>query len=135
MPRGPWLLAICLILAPGIVFPQTTLTGTLRRITDDRVIIQTDKSALTVVFGITTKYYKGSPSGAMIRSADFQPGDHISITATQDGRLSRSHHQPDQTRHARRARRRVQIRRHRSRGLRSSPASPRHPAPEAQFES
>jgi hypothetical protein len=84
MPRWPGLLAICIILAPGIVFPQTTLTGALRRITDDRVIIQTDKSAITVVLGITTKYYKGSPSGAMIRSADFQPGDHISITAAQD---------------------------------------------------
>jgi hypothetical protein len=84
MPRWSGLLAICLILAPGIAFPQTTLTGTLRRMTDDRAIIQTDKSALTVMLGITTKYYKGSPSGAMIRSADFQPGDHINITATQD---------------------------------------------------
>jgi hypothetical protein len=83
MSRWPGLLAICLILAPDI-FPQTTLTGTLRRITDDRVIIQTDKAAVTVVLGITTKYYQGSPSGAMIRSADFQPGDHIGITATQD---------------------------------------------------
>lgn len=84
MPRWPGLLATCLLLAPGVVFPQTTVTGTLSRITDDRVIIQTDKTTLTVVLGITTKYYKSSPSGAMIRSGDFQPGDHISITATQD---------------------------------------------------
>jgi hypothetical protein len=84
MPRRAGLLAICLLLTPRIVLPQTTLAGTLRRITDDKVVIQTDKSALTVVLSITTKYYKGSPSGAMIRSADFQPGDRISITATQD---------------------------------------------------
>ena len=84
MPCWPGLLAVCLVLVPGIALPQTTLTGTLRRITDDRAVIQTDKSALTVVLGITTKYYQGSPSGAMTRSAEFQPGDHISITATRD---------------------------------------------------
>jgi hypothetical protein len=84
MPRWPGLLATCLLLAPSVVFAQTTVTGTLSRITDYRVIIQTDKSTLIVVLGITTKYYKDSPSGAMILSADFQPGDHISITATQD---------------------------------------------------
>ncbi len=62
MPRWPGLLAICLLLTPGIVLPQTTLTGTLRRITDDNVVIQTDKSARTVVLGITTKYY-ARPAG------------------------------------------------------------------------
>ncbi len=84
MLRRPGLLAICLLLAPAIALAQTTLTGTLRRITDDNIVIQTDKSAVTVGLGITTKFYKGSPSGPMIRSAELQPGDHVSIAATQD---------------------------------------------------
>jgi hypothetical protein len=79
---GP--LAVCFVLILPIAFAQTTLTGTLRRITDDRLVVQTEKSSLTVVLGITTKFYKGSPSGTMIRAADFQLGDHVSITATQD---------------------------------------------------
>ena len=84
MPRRPGLLAICLLFVPAIVFAQSTLTGTLRRITDDNVVIQTDKSRVTVVLGITTKFYRSSPSGPMIRSAELQPGDHVSIAATQD---------------------------------------------------
>jgi hypothetical protein len=84
MLRRPGLLAICLLFAPAIVLAQTTLTGALRRITDDNVVIQTDKSAVTVVLGITTKFYKSSPAGPMIRAAELQPGDHISIAATQD---------------------------------------------------
>src|SRR5208282_2323928 len=65
MPRRAGLLAILLLAAARSILPQSTLTGTLRRITDERVVIQTDKSNLTVVLGITTKYYKGSPSGTM----------------------------------------------------------------------
>ena len=111
-PMKAVLLAICLLLT-ATSFSQTTLAGTLRRITDDKVVIQTDKSALTVVLSITTKYYKGSPSGAMIRSADFQPGDRIGIHrhAGCAGRLPRPERQPDQSGYARRARRSIQIRR------------------------
>jgi hypothetical protein len=84
MPRRLALTAIFLLTIFGVAFAQNTLTGTLRRITDGSVIIQTDKSAVTVALGITTKFYKGSPNGAMIRSTEFQVGDHIAITATQD---------------------------------------------------
>lgn len=84
--RSPFLLTCALVAAFGL-FGQTvtTLIGTLRQISDDKAVIETDKkTVLTVVLGITTKYYKGSTAGAMITSGDFHPGDHLSIEATPD---------------------------------------------------
>jgi hypothetical protein len=63
--------------------PAATIDGILRRISDDDIVVETDdKRIVTVALGITTKYYKAS--GAMIKAADLQPGDHMSIDATQD---------------------------------------------------
>lgn len=89
MRRWP-ALAICLMLTAGLSFSQSspkTLTGILRQLTDDNVVIQTgEKSTLIVALGITTKYYRGTPEGAMIIAHDFHPGDHVSIDATEDDR-------------------------------------------------
>lgn len=95
MVRWRGLLLISVFLAAGSAFgqtginrtstrnPGTTVNGILRRITDDDLVLQTDdKGVLKVALGITTKYYKAS--GAMIRGADLQPGDHLSIDVTQD---------------------------------------------------
>ena len=63
--------------------PLTTITGILRKISDDNLVVEADdKRTITMAVGITTKYYKAS--GAMMRAADLQPGDHMSIDATQD---------------------------------------------------
>src|ERR1039458_5274316 len=63
--------------------PPTTVTGILRRISDDDLLLQTDdKVIVKVALGITTKYYKAN--GAMMKAADLQPGDHLSVDATQD---------------------------------------------------
>lgn len=81
-------LAISLLLGATAASAQSTdLTGVLRRISGDSVVIQAGGGKiLTVALGITTKYYKGSPSGAMIVAGDFRPGDHLSIEATQDAK-------------------------------------------------
>ena len=63
--------------------PVTTINGILRKISDDNLVVESDdKRIITLALGITTKYYKAS--GAMMRAADLQPGDHMSIDATQD---------------------------------------------------
>jgi len=63
--------------------PATTISGILRKISDDDIVVDTDdKRIVTIALGITTKYYKAS--GAMIKAAELQPGDHMSIDATQD---------------------------------------------------
>lgn len=89
MARWPGL-SVGLLLAVGLSFSQTpakTITGMLRQMTDDNVVIQTgDKSTVIVALGITTKYYKGTPSGSMIVARDFQPGDRVSVEATEDNR-------------------------------------------------
>ena len=61
----------------------TTITGILRRVADDALVVQNDdKVVITIALGITTKFYKAS--GAMIKQADLQPGDQVRIDATQD---------------------------------------------------
>jgi hypothetical protein len=76
------------ISAPAITqtktpIPSTTINGILRKITDDDIVVEAnDKRIVTIALGITTKYYKAT--GAMIKAADLQPGDHMSIDATQD---------------------------------------------------
>ena len=73
---------------PGITrtktpVPTATITGTLRKISDDNIVVEADdKRIVTIALGITTKYYKAS--GAMIKASELQPGDHMSIDATQD---------------------------------------------------
>jgi hypothetical protein len=60
-----------------------TINGILRRMSDDDMIVQADdKRIMAIALGITTKYYKAS--GAMIKGADMQPGDHLNIDAAQD---------------------------------------------------
>jgi hypothetical protein len=64
-----------------------TINGVLRKLTDDDIVVEAnDKRIVTIALGITTKYYKAS--GAMIKAADLQPGDHVSIEAAQDDRGS-----------------------------------------------
>jgi hypothetical protein len=98
MVHRPGLVLIVVLLAVGSAFgqigipsisrtsttnPPTTINGILRRITDDDLVLQTDdKVIVKVVLGITTKFYK--PTGVMIKAADLQPGDHLTIDATQD---------------------------------------------------
>jgi hypothetical protein len=98
MAHRAGLVPIALLLAAGSAFgqigfpgisrtstknPATTVSGILRRITDDDLVLQTgDKVVVKVALGITTKFYKAT--GAMMRSADLQPGDHLTIDATQD---------------------------------------------------
>jgi hypothetical protein len=98
MVHRPGLLLISVFLTAGSVFgqigfpgisrtstknPATTVGGILRRITDDDLVLQTeDKVIVKVALGITTKYYKAS--GAMIKGAELQPGDRLTIDATQD---------------------------------------------------
>jgi hypothetical protein len=98
MVHRPGFLLISVFLAAGSVFgqigfpgisrtstknPATSVSGILRRITDDDLVLQTDdKVIMKVALGITTKYYKAS--GAMMKSADLQPGDRLTIDAMQD---------------------------------------------------
>jgi hypothetical protein len=104
MAHGPGLFLIsvlaggAVLLATGSAFGQigfpsisrtstknlaTTVSGILRRMSDDDLVLQTDdKVIMKVALGITTKYYKAN--GALIRAADLQPGDRLSVDATQD---------------------------------------------------
>ncbi len=59
------------------------IRGILRKMSDDDMIVEADdKRIMTIALGITTKFYKAP--GALIRSSDMQPGDHLNIDATQD---------------------------------------------------
>jgi len=60
-----------------------TINGILRKLSDDDMVVQADdKRMLTIALGITTKFYKAS--GAMMKGADMQLGDHLNIDAAQD---------------------------------------------------
>ncbi len=60
-----------------------TLTGILRKIDEKDVIIESDEQAIsTVAIPGSTKYTNASGGKAGI--GDFQPGDHVRISATQD---------------------------------------------------
>jgi hypothetical protein len=127
MNQRPGLLPIFVFLVAGSVFgqigfpgisrtstknPVTTVNGILRRITDDDLVLQTDdKVIIKVALGITTKYYKAS--GAMIKGADLQPGDRLTIDATQEGRPrlpAREERQPGEGGHSLGTRRSVAAR-------------------------
>ncbi len=61
----------------------STLIGILRKIDEKDVIIESDEQAIsTVSIPGSTKYTNASGGNAKI--GDFQPGDHVRISATQD---------------------------------------------------
>ena len=67
--------------------PASTLTGMLRKIGDDNknVIIESDdKTITTILIAGSTKYINASGGSAKI--GDFQPGDHVSISANEDSK-------------------------------------------------
>jgi hypothetical protein len=97
MVHRPGLLLMCVLLAGGASGqigipsisrtstknPPASVSGILRRITDDDLTLQTDdKVIVKVALGITTKYYRAT--GAMMRAGDLQPGDQLNIDATKD---------------------------------------------------
>jgi hypothetical protein len=60
-----------------------SIAGVLRRISDSDMVVEADdKRILTVGLGTTTKFLKGSGDAA--RNRDFQPGDQLTVDATQD---------------------------------------------------
>jgi hypothetical protein len=60
----------------------TTLTGMLRRIGENNVVVESDDKAInTISIAKSTKYK--SVSGASANIGDFQPGDHVRIDASQ----------------------------------------------------
>jgi len=64
---------------------QTTLVGTLRNLTEKNAVIEDDDKNVTIVtITGSTKYL--TTSGAKGSSGDFQPGDRISISTTQDSK-------------------------------------------------
>jgi hypothetical protein len=63
----------------------TTFTGMLRKIEDKDVIVESDdKTITTISTGGSTKY--ASSSGGSAKIGDFQPGDHVKVSAKQDNK-------------------------------------------------
>src|ERR1700689_4099412 len=63
----------------------TTFTGMLRKIGDNNVVIQSDDETVTTVSTAgSTKYLTSSGGSAKI--GDFQPGDHVRISANEDNK-------------------------------------------------
>src|ERR1700677_2002428 len=63
----------------------TTFTGMLRKIGDNNVVIQSDDETITTVSTAgSTKYLTSSGGSAKI--GDFQPGDHVRISANEDNK-------------------------------------------------
>jgi len=63
--------------------PVTTFNGTLRRVDDGDIVVQSDdKRIVTISFSNATRYYKAS--GGSGRLKDFDPGDRVSVDAAQD---------------------------------------------------
>ena len=61
----------------------TTFNGMLRRVDGGDIVVQSDdKRIVTISFSNATRYYKAS--GGSGRLKDFDPGDHVSVDATQD---------------------------------------------------
>src|ERR1700728_1813743 len=61
----------------------TSFTGILRNIGEKTVVIEADdKTITTISIAGSTKYI--GPSGGNAKIGDFQPGDHVSISANQD---------------------------------------------------
>jgi hypothetical protein len=67
--------------------PAQTFTGQLRKIDENQLALETsDTRIISFSLARSTKYQKLSSIGALsdARNRDFQPGDHVSIEATQD---------------------------------------------------
>jgi hypothetical protein len=75
--------------------PTQNFSGTLRRISSIELVLATDdKRVVTISLGNSTRYYKslsdedysgnGRQPSSTAKRADFQPGDQVSIDATQD---------------------------------------------------
>ena len=63
----------------------TTFTGMLRKIGDNSLVIQSDDDTITTVSTAgSTKYLTSSGGSAKI--GDFQPGDHVRISAKEDNK-------------------------------------------------
>jgi hypothetical protein len=65
--------------------PASLQVGMLRKIEDKDVVIESDDQTITTIsISGSTKYV--SASGGSAKIGDFQPGDHVSISATQDSK-------------------------------------------------
>lgn len=74
--------------------PTQNLTGTLRRISSSEIVLESeDKRTVTISLFSSTRYYKsqsdadagnGRPAASTAKRGDFQPGDQLSVDATQD---------------------------------------------------
>jgi hypothetical protein len=67
--------------------PASTLTGMLRKIGDNNtnvVVESDDRTISTVLISGSTKYT--SAAGGSAKLGDFQPGDHVSVSANQDNK-------------------------------------------------
>ena len=61
----------------------TTLIGILRNIGEKNIVIEAeDQTISTISIGGSAKYI--GPSGGSAKIGDFQPGDHVSVSANQD---------------------------------------------------
>ncbi len=61
----------------------TTIAGLLRKISEAGMAVESDdKRIVTVALAASTKYYRRSGDAA--RNRDLQPGDHVTVEATQD---------------------------------------------------
>jgi hypothetical protein len=63
----------------------SSLTGILRKIDDKDVIIESDDQTITTVSTPGSTKYSNS-SGGNAKIGDFQPGDHVRISTTRDGK-------------------------------------------------
>lgn len=68
--------------------PTQTLTGMLRKISSTKLALESDdKRIITISLADATRYSDASSNANLPKTAkrtDFQPGDHLSIDATQD---------------------------------------------------
>jgi hypothetical protein len=67
--------------------PLTTFNGVLRRVSETDLVVESeDKRIVTISIEGNTRFYKASGGGGKLK--DFQPGDHLSVDATQDDNAS-----------------------------------------------
>ena len=66
-----------------------TLTGMLRRISDNNVVVESDDKTINTISIAKSTKYKGV-SGASANIGDFQPGDHVRIDANQVNNVYRA---------------------------------------------
>lgn len=65
--------------------PASMFVGMLRKIGDNNVVIESDDNTIkTISIANSTKYVSASSGSAKL--GDFQPGDHVSVSASQDNK-------------------------------------------------